>query len=199
MLRSLLALTVLTIGATVGGDVAPDGNPSQAFLPADQRLHNTGGLNGAGLCVFTSIEHAARCQNVFQLMGFQQWMTHKPGGGWPEKVDKMVAEYCKFRNMPIPVYLQVTNGDLGLLERACRSGRMPGVTYSFSPSGRYGGRRIAHMVNLVSAGSYWGILDNNYEKSIEWLSKEEFTKTFGGKDGWAVILLSPATPINPHN
>lgn len=57
----------------------------------------------------------------------------------------------------------VEGSDLERLKLACRTGRMPGVTYAFSPTGRYGGARIAHMVNLVHADDQWfAVLDNNY-------------------------------------
>jgi hypothetical protein len=47
-------------------------------------MKNKGGTDGAGLCVFTSIEIAAHWKNVEQLRGFQEKMTHEQGGGWPE-------------------------------------------------------------------------------------------------------------------
>ena len=67
--------------AKVGGDSAPDGTPVQIDMPQNLRMHNTGGRDGSGLCVFTSINHAAIWQNVAQLKDFQKWMKSKPGGG----------------------------------------------------------------------------------------------------------------------
>jgi hypothetical protein len=46
---------------------------------------------------------------------------------------------------------------IALLRLAVKTGRMPGVTCSLSPGGRYCGARIAHMVSLVHAreGGYY--------------------------------------------
>src|SRR5690606_37289636 len=81
---------------------------------------------------------------------------------------------------------------------------MPGVTYWYSPSGRYGGQRISHMVSLVHADDkHFVVLDNNYigERSFEWLSPEEARKTFTGGRGqyWAIIPLTPGQPPAPWN
>jgi hypothetical protein len=132
-----------------------------------------------------------------------QWMRHHPGGGYPAKVDRMIQQFCQEKHLPRPDYIQVEGADLEILKAACRSGRMPGVTYSFSPTGRYGGHRIAHMVNLVNADDkHFVVLDNNYPGSshYEWLSPEEFHKTYtGGRSGWAIIPLRPGPPLPPHN
>ena len=61
------------------------------------------------------------------------------------------------------------------------------------------GGRIAHMVSLVHADDKWfAILDNNFPGSIEWMSPEEFKRTYtGGRAGWAVLLLNPGPPPPP--
>lgn len=198
-----------TLQPVIGGQVGPTGDDkvpgtnteAQASIPMSERKRNTGGSNGAGLCVFTSIEHAARRQNVFQLKEFQKFMKVRPGGGYPSKVDAKIEELCKEKGYPKPQYLQINSTDLEILRAACKSGRMPSVTYSYSPTGRYNGRRIAHMVNLVHADEkWWGILDNNYITQIEWLSEEEFRGPYMGRGkGWSVILLKPGPPPHPFN
>jgi hypothetical protein len=196
-----------TAGATIGGRVHNDGTELQCDLPGDFHLKNCGGSDGSGLCVFTSISHSARWQNVAVLEGFRDWMRKHPGGGYPQKVDRMIAEICNEKGVPPPSYLQVEGDDLEVLKTACRSGRMPGVTYSYSPTGRYGGQRISHMVSLVHADDrHFVILDNNFpgragqENTYEWMTPAEFKKTYtGGRSGWAVILLDPGPPLPPHN
>ena len=190
------------IGATIAGGTGPDGTQIACDLPMSQQMHNTGGSDGAGLCVFTSIAHAARWQQVGQLEDFQQFMKSHPGGGYPDKVDKMIAAASKAHGMDKPDYLQSEGMDLELLKAACKSGRMPGVTYSFSPSGRYGGKKIAHMVSLIQATDQWFvILDNNYPcdaahpDNYEWLTPQEFQRVYA--PGWAVILLDPPPPPLP--
>lgn len=195
-------------GASLGGNVAPDGTPVQIDLPPDRHVRNTGGMgprgpgSGAGLCVFTSIQHAADWQGVEILQDFQKWMMSKPGGGHPSKVAKMIRQKCQEAGRPEPAYVQITGGDLAMLKLACKTGRMPGVTYCVSPAGRYGGRRISHMVSLMHADDRgnWSIMDNNYPKSFEWMTEQEFRRTYtGGGGGWAVILLDPGPPPVPRN
>lgn len=193
----------LVYAASVGGNRAPDGTEIHCDLPGSEHLKNKGGRDGAGLCVFTSIDHSARWQQVPQLIGFRDWMTKHPGGGYPSKVTKMISQICKERGMLEPAYIQVEGADLEVLKRACVGGRMPGVTYCRSPTGRYGGQTIAHMVSLPHADAKnFCVLDNNYPGAdqYEWMTPEEFRKTYtGGGGGWAVILLEPGPPPPPKN
>jgi hypothetical protein len=156
--------------------------------------------------VFTSISHSARWQNVVLLENFRDWMKKYPGGGWPEKVSQKISQIAKEKGAAPPSFMQVEGGKelLPLLKLALAGGRMPGVTYSFSPTGRYGGKRIAHMVSLVHLDEkYACILDNNFpgDNRYEWISVNDFVRTFtgGGKSGWAVILLDPGPPTLPWN
>lgn len=188
------------VQAKVGGDAAPDGTPVQIDMPRELRMKNVGGRDGAGLCVFTSLNHSAIWQDIDVLKDFQKWMRSKPGGGYPQKVDAMIAQKCKEAGAPVPDYIQVEGKDLEILDLACKTGRMPGVTYGFSPSGRYGGSRISHMVNLAHAdGKNYAVLDNNYIEDLEWLSKSEFQRAYGSDGGWSVIFLKPGPPPAPRN
>lgn len=200
-MRLLVSAFLLAIGASVGGDQTPDGLPAQIILPTSQRMKNVGGSDGAGLCVFTSLAHSARHQNVFQLVDFQAWMKTKPGGGYPEKVDQMIDRLCREKGYTKPTYIQVSKLDLEALKRACESGRMPAITYSWSPTGRYGGKKIAHMTNLVhAANGHWGVLDSNMPDTVEWMNEQEFVKSHSGMGGaWFVILLQPGSPPDPRN
>lgn len=183
---------------TVGGPTAPDGKTQVACdLPADMRQHNVGGKDGAGLCVFTSIEHAARWQNEPGLANFQAQMRKEAGGGYPEKVDKMITKYG-----PGTQYLQYEGTDTNILKLALETGRMPCVTYNGHDEVHYK-TTIAHMVNLVYLDDDWAcILDNNYVASNElvWMSAADFKSRWtGGSQGWAVILLHAPPPPPPTN
>jgi hypothetical protein len=183
--------------------VAPDGTPVQIDLPGPLQLRNKGGSDGAGLCVFTSINHAAYWHNVLCLQNFRDDMTKYPGGGYPQKVDKMVAVFAAKYQQPVPRYIQIESQDIEILKLACRTNRMPSITYSYSPSGRYRGK-IAHMVSLVAADAgpnhLWAILDNNFPNSYEWMSEAEFRRTYlAGGQGWSVIFLGPGPPPVPSN
>lgn len=201
---TLLASLLFVQGPRIGGKIAPDGKSEiHCDLPADQMLRNKSGTDGLGLCVFTSCEHSARWQEISPLIGFRDWMTKKPGGGYPDKLQKMIEALCKERNQPVPDYIQLQGKSevLPILKAACESGRMPAVTYSFSPTKRYGGRKTNHMVSLVFLNNDWaGILDNNYPgpDQLEWISTADFLRVFtGGGNGWAVIFATPGPPPFP--
>jgi len=194
------------VEAKVGGRVAPDGKVElQIDLPGSLHQKNIAS-SGLGCCVFRSIDHAARWANIPALQHFPEWMVQKhiPGGGYPQKVADLIPKIAKDRKMPEPDFVQVEGNDLEILKLATATGRMPGVTYSKSPTGRYGGQRIAHMVNIVHADDQWFVvLDNNYigENNYEWMTPQEFLKTYSGMGGrgWAVILIPNGPPPIPRN
>jgi hypothetical protein len=210
-MRHGLILLVASLGlfaaqspSKVGGKIAPDGKSEvHCDLPASEMLKNKGGSDRAGLCVFTSCEHSARFQAIPALVGFRDWMTRYPGGGYPSKLKAMIEKLCQEKNVPVPEYIQIQGkGELlPTLKAACESGRMPAVTYSFSPTGRYGGRKISHMVSLVHLSDEWAcILDNNFPgpENLEWIRTGDFLRTFtGGSNGWAVIFAPPGPPPLP--
>ncbi len=189
------------IGASVGDFTTPTGKDASCPLPKPLHLTNRGGSDGSGLCVFCSITHAANWASVPELEDFFKWMWNKPGGGYPQKVTDMISRKCKEMNRPVPAYIQIESKDLAPLILASQTGRMSSITYGWSPTGRYGGRRIPHMVSLVHAdGEWFGILDNNYPGTVEWMNEAEFKKSYyegGTGSGWAVILLEPGPPPVP--
>lgn len=181
----------------VGGPIAPDGRTQvQCDLPLSLRLKNVGGSDGLGLCVFSSICMASRFQNERRLWDFQEKMRREPGGGWPEKVDQMIAKYGQGTQ-----YLQYEGKDPTILVAALASGRMPSITYC-GRDPHYHGRDVAHMVNLVylDAGQA-AVLDNNFvgDNELVWLSAAELVERWtAGGGGWAVFLLAPAPPPVPR-
>lgn len=198
-----------TFGASVGGLVTPDGTPAQCPLPGELHRRNTAS-RGLGNCVFTSLHHSGLWQNVPQVVEMPAWLikNNVPGGGYPDKVDQLIDRISKDRGMPVPEYIQVQGRDLEVLKKACKSRRMPGITYGRSPTGRYNGQHIDHMVSLVHADDRWfGILDNNYpgkagdENVIEWQTPAEFLRCYtdGSSGGWSVIFISPSPTPLPRN
>jgi len=139
-----------------GGPVSPDGRAEVVCdLPGELQKRNVGGRDGAGLCVFTSVMHSARYQNEPRLWDFQRQMQAEPGGGYPEKLERMIDRYGKGT-----AYVQHTAGDDRFLELALKTGRFPSVTYAGADRVFYAGR-IAHMVNLAYLdGERATILDN---------------------------------------
>lgn len=194
---------IASVEAKVGGRVSPDGVPLQLDLPGDRHKKNKGGSDGKGLCVFTSIGHSADWHGIEALVDFRDWMTRRPGGGWPDKVDQMIAARCKEAGVPIPDYVQYEGADLGVLDRMCSAGLMPGVTYYRSPTGRYGGSKIYHMTTCLHAdGKRYAILDNNYpgDNAVEWMDASEAKRAlFDGGRYWAFAFLRQGPPPVPRN
>lgn len=193
-----LPLTAITIG----GPTAPDGKTEVAVdLPLEVRLKNIGGSDGSGLCVFTSIAHSSRWQNEPLLSQFQAWMKQHPGGGYPEKVDRMIAQISKEKGVKPPDYIQYQGNDPTVLKLALKTDRLPSVTYC-GRDPHYRGQSVAHMVNLVYLDDTQAcVLDNNFigENELVWMSAEEFLSRWkGGQQGWAVILLTPPPPPPPY-
>jgi hypothetical protein len=181
-------------GITIGGP-SFNGVEVTCDLPVTQRTKNVGGRDGAGLCVFSSIGHAARWQNENRLKDFQTRMRQEPGGGYPQKVDKMIGKYG-----PGTQYVQYEGSDPAIIELALKTGRMPGITYN-GHDPHYSGT-IAHMVNIVYLDDQYAcILDNNFigANDLVWMSRADFLKRWRGDGGWAVVLLAPPPPPAPRN
>jgi hypothetical protein len=201
----LLSISVAAVVGDYVGGPSHDGKEIVCDLPQSELLKNKGGSDGAGLCVFTSLDRAARWANNPVLIGFRDWMTKHPGGGYPSKVDQMVKQkYEEYKrdhpDAQPPEYVQNTNGDATFMELALKTGRMVSCTYGYSP--RYH-QNISHMVNLVYLDSKWACVgDNNFPgtNEYEWVEREEFIRRWKmGGGGWSVVLLdAPAFPP-PHN
>jgi hypothetical protein len=200
LVAALIAATAT--GAKVNGPTSPSGKPIQLDYPVDRHQKNKAGRDGAGLCVFTSLGQAADWQHITPLVDMRDWMTKYPGGGYPSKVTEYIKKKCKDAGVEVPEYVQVENNDLDILRQACRNGWMPCITYGVSPTGRYGGKSIAHMVNLAHAeGDEFAVLDNNYPGTFEWMNAKEFSRSYaqGRGKGWAVIFYAPGPPPPPMN
>lgn len=178
-----------------------DGRRIRVELPESEHLKNKNGSGfpPLGLCVFASLDMNARWQNVAPLIGFLDWMTKHPGGGWPEKVDRMIEK--KADGKPVE-YLQNTTGDEKLLELFLKTGRAVCITYGYSP--RYvsplnPSGEISHMVLLVHMDEKWFVvLDNNFPENYEWCPREEGLRRFKLGGGWLVGLLAPPPPPRPQ-
>jgi len=191
------------LSGRIGGFASPDGKEKmQCPLPGSQHQQNTGGIDGAGLCVYASERHSGRWQNDPLFDALFDYMKTQEGGSYPAKFAATVKSCAKLRGYPVPNYVQIQDNDIEVLKLACKNGYMPGVTYGYSPTGRYGGRRISHMVSITHATDNWfAVLDNNYigDKQFEWLKPTEFARshTTGGT-GWKIILLTVPPPPKPY-
>lgn len=200
----LFALIALPLSVVAGpfraGGNTYDGEAITCDLPPGEHLKNSVGRDGLGLCVFTSIDHAARWSNEPALIGFRDFMTKYPGGGWPEKVDEYIPRMAASKGLPTPPYVQHTGGDAEFLRLALRTCRYVSVTYNGRDITFYRGT-IAHMVNLVHLSDKWAVIhDNNYPGQWLWMPPADFFERWRGSGGgWAIALLKvgpPAIPVN---
>ena len=194
--------------ARVGGPRLEDGTEVDCDFPASQQMKNEGGSDGAGLCVFDSTNWAANYAGHFPLgdvqRGIFRWMKKHPGGGYPSKLAKMMKQYCAEMGIAEPEWLQVESDDLDVVAKLVQGNHLVGVTYCRSPTGRYGGRRIAHMLCCVAARAgpqkLWGIVDNNYIGTVEWMTEEQFRVAYTGYGGgWCVAFKRPGPPLPPRS
>lgn len=194
---ALAAVAVLALPAVAqsihSGGPSDGGARATADLDPKQHMRNVGGSDGAGLCVFTSCEVASRWQSG-ALDGFQKWMSRRPGGGYPEKLDAMIVQFCREQNRAVPRYVQHTGGEEEFLLLGLKTGRMPCVTYDgrddFYPD------QIAHMVDLAYLdASKAAIIDNNRPGVWVWMTRDQFLDRWRGNGGgWAVVFLEAPPP-----
>lgn len=204
------AVETVVVGAlSEGGPVLPDGTEIQCDLPMACRKRNIAS-KGLGCCVFMSMHHTGCYQNIPVIQDFAEWMVKKgiEGGGYPAKVDKLIAQIAKDRGEPVPEYVQHTGGDLEFLYAVQKSGRMACVTYAGMDMHYGPNKQVDHMVNLVhldppeKSPRMAAILDNNFveENRLVRMTAEEFRKRWLARNGgWAIAFKAPRPPAPPRN
>lgn len=160
-------------------------------LPVEQHVKNFGApKDGKGLCVFASMDMAARWHHMADLID----VIHKvpEGGGWPQKVDKVIKQLAPDRK-----YVQYEGTDPAILDGAMASRAAACVTYGTGE--RYQLQTIYHMVLLVHLDAKTAcIVDNNFPGTFEWMTRAEFLTRWKhpSGQGWAIVFLeSPPPPI----
>lgn len=213
MKRVWVFLLLLAAGAAYGeapvqksfiNGITHDSESLTCDLPGSQQMANVGSKrDGAGMCVFTSIEMSARFAGLEQMRGFRDWVaTNYRGGGWPDKVDECLNAWFVAKKITPIKYIQYEGKNPSEILDICdRTGRMANVTYGYSP--RYGGP-IQHMVNCVMFRSDYGvILDNNFpgEDRYEWVQRDELARRtiYPNKTAWIFVWLPPGPPPSPKN
>lgn len=198
--RLLLPLILAVTGRAQAPDKAVVDGPSHngvevmCDLPSEQHVKNFGApKDGAGLCVFASMDMDARWHNIKPLIGIIKKLQE--GGGWPEKVDKVIKEHA-----PDLKYMQYEGTNPSILDEAMERRSPCCVTYGYGE--RYNGQTIYHMVILVHLDDkYAAIIDNNFPGTFEWMSRAEFLKRWvhPGGTGWAYTFLESPPPPIPRN
>lgn len=190
--------------------MSPPAEGPQVDFPTWEWMRNVGHeKDQAGMCVFTSFEHAARWAGFEEFRGFRDWCAktrNNPdgGGGYPEKLYALVKKYCQAKGISPAVFdpdrhlIQYEGPSPEILEAALRNGWLPCVTLYSSP--RYGRGTIYHMVNCAHLdGSVGAILDNNFQP-LEWASRQETLQRVKLKGSlWCAVLVRPGPPSLPRN
>ncbi len=184
--------------------------------PADLFENIGSRVDGAGMCVDTSIETMARGLGMDQWRGYRDYFARtERGGNYPEGVDRQLAKYAKLKGLGEPRYVQYTGPDpIPVLELAEKTGRGCCIAYGYSP--RYG-EAINHMVFCPHprGAKYAAITDNNIFGGLardeahryEWMDRDELVhrmKTQAGSfgravpcDAWVFVWLEPPPPPSP--
>lgn len=194
-----------TSGAAHVAGTDYQGHTVQAWVPKDRQPRNIGGSDGLGLCGFTSIQYAATFQHLAGLEDLQQYMSTRPGGAWPEKVDQVIEQKLGPDSGLQWVHVYGSEA-IPLIKRALATGRMPCISYGFGE--RYRLDAINHMVNLVCFDDeYAAVLDNNYPGTCEWMPADELLPRFEWvadrngvgyhAEGWAIIFITNPQPPLP--
>lgn len=200
----------------VGGK-AHEGEEITADLPLSEMMWNIGSTrDGAGMCVTSSIEQAARYQGIEAYRGFRDWAAREPGGSYPSKNADQIKRYAQAKGIEAPAFLQYEGSrPEELLDLIDKTGRIACITYGYSP--RYGSA-INHMVYAAKcSGKTCCIVDNNAIGGVknaeasryEWMSRAELInrmKTQADRFGrpvagqaWVFVWLAPPPPPPPTN
>jgi hypothetical protein len=167
--------------------------PNGLVADGGQRVKNFGApRDNKGLCVFASMDMSARWQYIPQLIGIIAKL--QTGGGWPERVEKVVREYA-----PGVEVAQYEGADPAFLDLAIKTGRAVCVTYGYGKFYSY--RTIPHMVMLTHLDSQLAaIIDNNDPLYHTWMSRAEFLRRWVHPhgQGWAYVLITPPPPPPPR-
>lgn len=196
-------------GDAIGG---PDNQGTYASVdfPSDLWMANIGSkLDGAGMCVDTSVEMSGLWAGVPGIKGFRDyWAAKERGGNYPAGLVRQIRSYYQTKGLPEPEYVQYEGPDPRPLLRLCsQTGRIACITYGYSP--RYGRGTIYHMTCCPHFGGGFGVcMDNNAiggvrppDRLYEWVSEDELVRRIKHADGsaWVFVWLQPGAPPPPWN
>lgn len=201
LLLALVAAAPLVAQTSFVNGPSHEGLELTCDLPEAEHIKNIGSkIDGAGMCVMSSIEMAARFDGLEQLRGLRDWCAQFPGGGYPAKVDEQLAKFFKEKGIaPVPYMQYEGNSPEKILDLIDRTGRMACITYGYSP--RYG-QRISHMTCCAMFRGKWGVvLDNNFigDSQYEWVERAELVRRIKIGSAWVFVWLSPPSPPSPKN
>ena len=172
---------------------APDGTEPLVDYPPELWFKNIGSKkDGSGMCVFTAFEFMCLWSGLEEFHGFRDWCAERyPGGGYPEKLSKLVDAYARAHNIQDVVLAQYEGSDLTWLEKCLHNGWMPCVTLYHSGRKEYP-RLIYHMTCCPHLDGARGAIQDNNFKDYEWFqSRDAFARAIS-LDGkyWGVAIVS---------
>lgn len=158
-----------------------EGTRARVVVPQEQRQRNTGGSDGAGLCVIASMTTNGRYQGVPGIDRLWDAAKRLPGGYYPEKFARLADGV-----LPGEKYASYTGTDPEVARRWNEAGHPVGVTVNTGKL--YGYAPIHHMVSLVHHdGAKVALVDNNKPDVTMWMSADTFARRFvDGSSGWAM-------------
>lgn len=162
---------------------------SHVVIPLEQRQRNTGGSDGAGLCVIASIKTNGNYQGLGpEVVKLWEEAQRRPGGYSPSKLERLLAEIT-----PDLKYASYVGSDPAVLHRLSKAGYPIGATMN---TGRlYNYMPIAHMVSLVhydEEKDLAAVIDNNKPEVYAWMPAQEFARRWNGiGGGWAFVWDYP--------
>ncbi|MBE7197458.1 MAG: hypothetical protein INR70_06620 [Parafilimonas terrae] len=188
-LRSITLVALVAAPAAAGPEThtktpSYQGTTARAPIPAAMHQRNTGGSDGAGLCVIASMVANGRYVGVPELAELWAAARDRPGGYSPLKFQLLVNEI-----LPGEKWASYEGRDPMILDRLSRQGYAIGATMNTGEL--YGYRRIHHMVSLVHFD--WDadlacVVDNNEPGVYTWMKAREFVRRWiDGPEGWALV------------
>ena len=180
----------------------PNGVTPTVDYPEELWFKNIGSeKDGAGMCVFTAFEFSALWAGLEEFRGFRNWCAkHYPGGGTPDKLQKLVDAYCKEKQIKAPDIKQYEGTDVAWLKQCLRNGWLPGCTlfHSSRYKGR-GGQPLNIIYHMTNCASEWAILDNNFP-DYEWYAGQQAFEAAVKDHGkyWGFCIVAPGAPPIPR-
>ena len=210
---AVLALALSLIEPAVAGDSQHEGCHGNAWngsevivdIPDEDCQPNAAGIpgpgekEGSGLCVWATLQMAARWQGIRELDDLFEYMKTQTGGGWPERVERILKE----RAPGLDFSQYEGDNPVPFIEAALRTGRPVCSTYGYgelylNSAGQM--TQISHWILIVGLNGEWGqIKDNNDAFHVTWIKRTELIKRIKYPKGkaWLAVLMPPPPPPIP--
>lgn len=174
----------------------PSGQVAAAPIPPALHQKNTGGSDGAGLCVIASVKTAGEyLQLQKDVAALWDYAKRLPGGYYDGKFDRLAK-----RIAPNLKYGHYHGTDYEVLKRLSDMGLPFGITMDTGEL--YGNKRVAHMVTGVSFRDDLACyIDNNSPGMFTWVNKEEWERRSKLATGefWILALMPSEDWVPPSS